>query len=208
MIGEALIVRILLLIVLCLGSITAHSATEPVIVVLGDSLSAGYNIEPKQGWVSELQRRLTKQGYPYRVVNASISGETTRGALARLDRLLAEHHPAIVIVELGGNDGLRGLALEEIRKNLSAIIERSKQQGSRVLLVEMQLPSNYGPIYTKKFQKLFDELVRAYAIATAPFILEGIADRPELMQEDGIHPHAEAQRLMLDNVWPALVRLL
>ena len=198
----------MLSIVVCYGPITNLSAAEPVIVVLGDSLSAGYNIEPNQGWVAELQRRLTEEGYPYRVVNASISGETTRGALARLDGLLSEHRPAIVIVELGGNDVLRGLALEEIRKNLSQIIQRSKQQGARLLLIEMQLPSNYGPIYTKRFQKLFDELVRDYAIATAPFILNGIADRPELMQEDGIHPRVEAQHLMLNNVWPALAQLM
>ncbi len=194
--------------VLSCGPIINLAAAEPVIVVLGNSLSAGYSIDLDQGWVTHLQQRLTEEGYPHRVVNASISGETTRGALARLEGLLAEHHPAIVIVELGGNDGLRGLLLAEIRKNLSEIIERSKQQGARVLLIKMRLPANYGPAYNKKFQELFEELMRKHAITTAPFILEGIAERPELMQEDGIHPRTEAQRLMLDNVWPALVRLL
>jgi acyl-CoA thioesterase I len=208
MIGETFMLRIVLLMVLSYGAITNLSAAEAVIMVLGDSLSAGYNIEIGQGWVAQLQRQLTEEGYPHRVVNASISGETTHGALARLEGLLAEHHPAIVIVELGGNDGLRGLALEEVRKNLSEIIDRSQQQGAKVLLIKMQLPTNYGPVYTEKFQKLYDELVREYRIASAPFVLEGIADRSELMQEDSIHPRAEAQYLMLNNVWPALRPLL
>lgn len=199
--------RTVLLLVLLFGSMI-NAVTQPVIVVLGDSLSAGYGIELNQGWVAQLQQRLRREGYPHRVVNASISGETTRGALARLDDLLAQHRPAIVIVELGGNDGLRGLSLHEMHENFSQMILRSKQAGARVLLITMRLPTNYGPVYTEGFKKLFDALVHEHAVPTAPFILEGIADRAELMQEDGIHPRTEAQGLMLDNVWPALAQLL
>lgn len=177
-------------------------------MVLGDSLSAGYGIEFNQGWVAQLQQRLRREGYPHRVVNASISGETTRGALARLDDLLVRYRPAIVIVELGGNDGLRGLSLQEMRENFSQIILRSKQVGAQVLLITMRLPTNYGPVYIGGFHKLFDALAHEHAVPTAPFILEGIADRVELMQEDGVHPRTEAQGLMLDNVWPALAQLL
>jgi acyl-CoA thioesterase I len=199
--------RTVLLLVLLFGSMI-NAVTQPVIVVLGDSLSAGYGIELNQGWVAQLQQRLRREGYPHRVVNASISGETTRGALVRLEDLLAQHRPAIVIVELGGNDGLRGLSLHEMHENFSQIILRSKQAGAKVLLITMRLPTNYGPVYIKGFQKLFDALVHEHAVPTAPFILEGIADRAELMQEDGIHPRTEAQGLMLDSVWPALTQLL
>lgn len=201
------IMRAVLLLVVLFGSMI-NAVTQPVIVVLGDSLSAGYGIELNQGWVAQLQQRLRREGYPHRVVNASISGETTRGALARLDDLLVRYRPAIVIVALGGNDGLRGLSLQEMRENFSQIILRSKQAGARVLLITMRLPINYGPVYIGGFQKLFDALVHEHAVPTAPFILEGIADRVELMQEDGIHPRTEAQGLMLDNVWPALAQLL
>jgi acyl-CoA thioesterase I len=199
--------RTVLLLVVLFGSMI-NAVTQPVIVVLGDSLSAGYGIELNQGWVAQLQQRLRREGYPHRVVNASISGETTRGALARLDDLLAQYRPAIVIVELGGNDGLRGLSLHEMHENFSQIILRSKQAGAKVLLITMRLPTNYGLVYIKGFQKLFDALVHEHAVPTAPFILDGIADRAELMQEDGIHPRTEAQGLMLDNVWPALEQLL
>jgi acyl-CoA thioesterase-1 len=201
------IMRAVLLLVVLFGSMI-NAVTQPVIVVLGDSLSAGYGIELNQGWVAQLQQRLRREGYPHRVVNASISGETTRGALARLDDLLVRYRPAIVIVALGGNDGLRGLSLQEMRENFSQIILRSKQAGARVLLITMRLPTNYGPVYIGGFQKLFDALVHEHAVPTAPFILEGIADRMELMQEDGFHPRTEAQGLMLDNVWPALAQLL
>jgi acyl-CoA thioesterase-1 len=184
------------------------AAVPPVILILGDSLSASYGIHLEQGWVARLQERLKSKGYPYQVVNASISGETTRGALARLDTLLDAHEPEIVVVELGGNDGLRGLSLSEMQQNFSQIIEQSQQSGAQVLLVSMRLPPNYGPTYTERFQKLFAELGNKYEIAIAPFILRGIATRLELMQSDGIHPRPEAQALMLDNIWPALIPLL
>jgi acyl-CoA thioesterase-1 len=202
------IFRFSLLIGLLLQPMAIGAAVPPVILILGDSLSASYGIHLEQGWVARLQERLKGKGYPYQVVNASISGETTRGALARLDTLLDTHEPEIVVVELGGNDGLRGLSLSEMRQNFSQIIEQSQQSGAQVLLVSMRLPPNYGPTYTERFQKLFAELESKYKVATAPFILRGIAARPELMQSDGIHPRLEAQALMLDNIWPALIPLL
>ncbi|WP_240761371.1 arylesterase [Nitrosococcus wardiae] len=202
------IVRFSVLVGLLLQSMASGAALQPVIVVLGDSLSASYGIPLNQGWVTRLQERLTREGYPYQVVNASISGETTRGALARLDILLDNHQPEIVVVELGGNDGLRGLSLAEVRRNFSQIIQKSQQSGAKVLLIRMRLPPNYGPLYTERFQKLFADLKNEYGVATAPFILRGIATRSELMQSDGIHPRPEAQALMLDNIWPALVPLL
>jgi acyl-CoA thioesterase-1 len=142
------------------------------------------------------------------VINTSISGDTTRGALKRLDSILERHRPDVVIIELGGNDGLRGLSLEEMRENFSAIIEKSREGHAKVLLIRMRIPTNYGPVYVRQFEKLFDDLIREYAIHDAPFILRGIAERPELMQADGIHPRAEAQTLMLDNIWSSLVPLL
>ncbi|MGR6036037.1 MAG: arylesterase [Candidatus Nitrosoglobus sp.] len=202
------IFRFSLLIGLLLQPIAIWAVVQPVILVLGDSLSAGYGIHLDQGWVAQLQDRLVHKGYSYQVINASISGETTRGALTRLDALLDTHKPKIVIAELGGNDGLRGLSLSEMRQNFSRIIEKSQQSGARVLLVSMCLPPNYGPAYTEQFQKLFADLKNKYKVTIAPFILHGIATRLELMQPDGLHPRPEAQVLMLDNIWPALVPLL
>lgn len=202
------IFRLSLLVGLLLQSIPIGATTQPVILILGDSLSASYGIHLDQGWVAQLQNRLIDKGYAYQVVNASISGETTRGALARLDTLLEAHKPKIVIVELGGNDGLRGLSLAEMQRNFSRIIEKSQQSGARVLLVKIRLPPNYGPVYTGRFQKLFIKLEKKYKVTMAPFILQGIATRPELMQPDGIHPRAKAEVLMLNNIWPALAPLL
>lgn len=202
------IFRLSLLVGLLLQSTPIGATAQPVILVLGDSLSASYGIHLDQGWVVQLQNRLIDKGYAYQVVNASISGETTRGALARLDSLLETHKPKIVIIELGGNDGLRGLSLAEMQRNFSRIIEKSQQSGARVLLVRMRLPPNYGPAYTERFQKLFIELEKKYQVTMAPFILQGIATRPELMQPDGIHPRVKAEVLMLNNIWPALAPLL
>lgn len=183
-------------------------ADEPTILVVGDSLSAGYGIEVSHGWVSLLQRRLQEAGFPHHVVNASISGDTTRGGLSRLPAALERHDPAMVILELGGNDGLRALPLQEIRANLAGMIELSQQAGAQVILVEMRIPPNYGPTYTEKFQALFGELARRYDIPMVPFLLRGVADKAALMQGDGIHPRAEAQSRILDNVWPMLEPLL
>jgi acyl-CoA thioesterase-1 len=183
-------------------------AAEKTILVLADSLSASYGIAIEQGWVSLLQRRLDEQGYPYTVINASISGDTTYGALSRLDEILGETVPDVTIVELGGNDGLRGLPIAEIRKNLTGIVSQLKGKGSSVLLVPMLLPPNYGKIYIDRFASVYGEIAEGQGIRLSHFILEGIADKPELMQGDGIHPRAEAQGMMLDNIWPDLLPLL
>lgn len=198
------IFRFALLLGVLLQSVAIVAKELPVILVLGDSLSAGYGIHLNQGWVARLQARLKHEGYPYQVVNASISGETTRGALTRLGALLDTHEPGIVLIELGANDGLRGLPLMEIRRNFSRIIEKSRQAGAKVVLVQMRLPPNYGLAYTQRFERLFIDLEKQYEIILTPFILQDIALQSELMQSDGIHPTAEAQALMLDNIWLTL----
>jgi acyl-CoA thioesterase-1 len=183
-------------------------AGNRIIMVLGDSLSAGYGIPVQQGWVHLLEERLASSGRDFTVINASISGDTTAGALARLDHLLARMTPAVTIVELGANDGLRGLPLEEITANLSGIITRLQSTGVRVLLLPMQLPPNYGHAYNDKFIKIYSDLAVRHDITLGKFILEHIADHPELMQSDNIHPVAGAQRQMLDNIWPDVAALL
>ena len=199
--------KLLIFIFCCLIS-CACAAAEPTLLVLGDSISAGYGIPVERGWVALLQERLTRKGYSYHVVNASISGDTSRSAAARLGQLLEDTHPQIAVVELGGNDGLRGLVLDEIEKNLGTIIELLKQHRAQVLLIPMQLPPNYGPVYNSRFQELYQRLGDAYDIRVGKFILQGIGDQPELMQSDGIHPIAAAQEAMLDNIWPALQSML
>jgi len=176
--------------------------------VLGDSLSAAYNIRLEQGWVALLQGRLKAQGYGHRVVNASASGETTGGALARLPRALELHRPAVVIVELGGNDGLRGLPIADVRRNFESLIRLSNAAGAKVLLVGMRIPPNYGPAYTKAFHDLYGELARRHELPLVPFFLDGIALDDSLMLEDGLHPNAAAQPKLLDQVWPQLKPLL
>ena len=183
---------------------SAARAESPVILVLGDSLSAGYGIPVEKGWVNLLQRRLVERGFPYRVVNASISGDTTSGGLSRLPAALELHRPAIVVLELGANDGLRGQPPMAMSRNLSQMIERSQQAGARVLLAEMRIPPNYGPLYAQKFQATFGELAQHYAIPLIPFLLDGVAGNPALIQNDGLHPRAEAQPRILDNVWAVL----
>jgi len=178
------------------------------ILVLGDSVSAGYGLASNEGWVALLQSQLKAQGYGYRVVNASVSGETTTGGLARLPRALSVHRPQIVIVELGGNDGLRALPLETSRRNLERIIETSQTSGARVLLLGMKIPPNYGPRYSQGFEQLFRDLARRYRLPFEPFFLEKIALAPGMMQADGLHPTAQAQPVMLDTVWPVLKPLL
>jgi len=176
--------------------------------VLGDSLSAGYGLRPEQGWVALLQRRLREQGYPHRVVNASVSGETTVGALARLPRTLQVHRPALVIVELGGNDGLRGLPIEQLRGNLEKLVELPRQAGAQVLLAGMRIPTNYGPQYTERFFATFGEVARRKRVPLVPFFLERLHFDDRHFQADGIHPNAAAQPIMLDNVWPVLKPML
>jgi len=184
--------------------VQAQVAGEPVILVVGDSLSAGYGVAVDSTWVALLERRLEAQGYGYRVVNASVSGETTGGARARLPRALEVHDPSIIVLELGGNDGLRGLPLGQIRSNFEFLIERSIGAGAKVVLVGMRIPPNYGAAYADRFHALYAELARKYELPHVDFFLEGVALDDTLMQADGIHPSVEAQARLLDNVWPTL----
>lgn len=183
-------------------------ASERSIVILGDSLSAAYNMEVTESWPNLLQARLEEHGYAYRVFNSSIAGDTTQGGLARLPRLLERESPAIVMIELGGNDGLRGIPLEVTRENIAGMIRASQQAGARVIVSEMRIPPNYGRSYTEKFQSLFGELAEEYGETLLPFLLRDIALDPELMQADGIHPSAAAQPQILDEVWAVLKPLL
>lgn len=184
------------------------AARTPVILVVGDSLSAGYGIELRDAWPNLLQQRLRQQGYPHVVVNASISGDTSAGGRARLPDALKRERPEVVILELGGNDGLRGLGLNETRTNLDTMIRDAQAAGARVLLTGIHIPPNYGPEYTKKFHAIYRDLARVHSLALVPFLLEGVALNPALMQGDGLHPRAAAQPRILDNVWPQLLPLL
>jgi len=193
---------------LTFGLHAALAAQNRTILVFGDSLSAAYGLPSAAGWAALLQRRLREQGYGYRIVNASISGETTSGGLQRLPRALELHHPAIVLLELGANDGLRGLPLTLIRGNLEQMIRLSEQQGARVLLLGIRLPPNYGARYTDEFAALYPELARQFRIPLVPFLLEHVALQPDLMQSDGLHPDAEGEPIVLENVWGRLKPML
>ena len=180
----------------------------PTILVWGDSLSAAYGIPLESGWTQLLQARLREQGYPHRVVNGSVSGETTAGGLSRLPAALKRHRPAVVVVELGGNDGLRGLPLQQLKANLMRLVRLSQQAGARVLLCEMQMPPNYGAAYTEGYRKAFADVARATGSPLVPFLLAPLLDRPGAFLEDGIHPSAGAQPQLLDGVWPVLQPVL
>lgn len=182
----------------------AMAGDSPVIIILGDSISAAYNMETGQSWPSLLQQRLDKNGYTHRVVNSSISGDTTQGGLSRLPRLLDKHHPALIIIELGGNDGLRGVSIEVTHANLSAMIESSQAAGATVLLAQMRIPPNYGITYTEQFNGNYTRLNEKFGVLLIPFLLENVALEPGLMQADGIHPNAAAQPVLLDTVWAVL----
>ena len=199
--------RFLALFVLIVASASAQ-AEAPVILVFGDSISAGYGLPLEQGWVELLRSRLKAQGYGYQVVNASVSGETTAGGLARLPRALELHHPSIVVLELGGNDGLRGLPIAQMRTNLTQMTSSSTAAGAKVLLLGMRMPPNYGPEYTKQFAMVFSDLATEKKISLVPFLLTDIALSPALLQADDIHPNAQGQPILLDNVWPTLKPLL
>lgn len=179
-----------------------------MILVFGDSLSAGYGLPQGRGWVDLLQRRLAAEGLDYRAVNASISGETTLGGRNRLAAALEEHRPRIVVLELGSNDGLRGQPLDLMRDNLAAMAKTSRAAGARVLIVGMRIPPNYGPKYTTEFHASFQDVARSQRTALVPFLLDGFAERRELFQADGIHPGEAAQPLMLDTVWKGLRPML
>jgi acyl-CoA thioesterase-1 len=187
---------------------TAGAQSKPVILVFGDSLSAEYGLARSSGWVALLEKRLTQERLNYSVANASISGETTSGGAARIEDALKQNRPALVILELGGNDGLRGLSVDATRANLEKMIKAAQKAGARVVLAGMQLPPNYGRAYTDKFRALYGELAKQHKVALVPFFLEGVAERRELFQADGIHPTAEAQDRLLANVWKALGPML
>jgi acyl-CoA thioesterase-1 len=178
------------------------------ILVYGDSLSAAYGLAQDAGWATLLQARLKQKGMDYTVVNASISGETTSGGAARMAETLRTHKPAMVILALGANDGLRGLPLAQMRANLEKMVRASKKTGSRVLLAGMRMPPNYGESYTRQFAQVYVDLAREYKTGLAPFLLEGLADRRELFQADNLHPIAAAQPIILDNIWKALAPML
>ncbi len=200
--------RTFLVLLCCLSLAGARADGPPVILVLGDSISAGYGLETGAGWVALLQERLQARGSPYRVVNASISGDTTAGGMFRLDPLLEKHRPEIMILELGGNDGLRGQPIDRMRANLRTMIDRARQAGARVLLLGMRLPPNYGAEYTEAFHASYAGLAAETGVPVVPFLLAGMEDQLQHMQADGIHPGAEMQPGILDNVWQALEPML
>lgn len=183
--------------------------TRAAVLVVGDSLSAAHNIPAASGWVNLLQQRVKQQiKPPPAIINASISGETTAGALTRLPGLLEKHRPSVVVIELGGNDALRGLTPAQLRGNLEKMIVASQKAGAKVLLLGIDVPPNYGPAYRQRLKQTYAELASQYKVPLLPFLLEGVALKPDLMQADGLHPNAAAQPQVLDNVWPLLKPLL
>jgi acyl-CoA thioesterase-1 len=190
-----------------LGAPAAYSASK-TLLVLGDSISAEYGLPRDSGWVSLLQKRLADDKLPVTVINASISGETTAGGLTRLPALLQQHKPAVLIIELGGNDGLRGLSLAATQSNMREMIKSGERIGARVLLLGMRVPPNYGPDYSKRFAAMYQGLARERNVKLVPFLLTGLEDTERFFQPDRIHPNQRAQTVMLDNVWPSLRSLL
>jgi acyl-CoA thioesterase-1 len=183
-------------------------SSVPVLLIVGDSISAGYGLPAGAGWVDLLAARIASGRYPLRVVNASISGDTTAGGRARLPALLALHKPAVVVIELGGNDGLRGGNLQATRDNLDAMVAAAQRAGAKTVIVGMRLPPNYGPAYTREFEALFGSVAKARKAPLVPYLFDGFGEHNEFFQPDRIHPTAAAQPKLLDNVWPALQPLL
>jgi acyl-CoA thioesterase-1 len=196
--------RNLLTFLMLFAATAAQAATAPTVLVFGDSLSAGYGIDVDQSWPALLQSRLESQGYEHRVINASISGETTEGGVTRIARALENFSPELVILELGGNDGLRGFPPDRMKANLQTIIETTKASGAAVIMLGIRIPTNYGPRYTGAFENVYRELADQLSVLWIEFFMEGIALNEELMQEDGIHPNASAQSILLDNAWPII----
>jgi len=190
------------------GSSSAAAHRAPLILVFGDSLSAGYGIRVDHGWVSLLAQKLASEGYGFQVTNASVSGETTAGGLARFPRALALHHPSVVILELGANDGLRGLPLGQARDNLDRMVKLARDSGDRVLLLGMRMPPNYGQRYTEAFRQMYLDIAHSDNVPLVPFLLDRVALHPQLMQDDNLHPNELGQPLLLENVWPKLAPLL
>jgi acyl-CoA thioesterase-1 len=190
--------------------IALHNAVAAprTILVFGDSLSAAHGLRPEQGWVALLGQRLESQGYGYQIANASVSGETSGGGAERLPRALQLHHPGIVVLELGANDGLRGLPVTAMRDNLVHMVQLARAAGARVLLVGIRIPPNYGPRYTEEFARVFPEIAAQYHLPLVPFLLQKVALNPALMQEDGMHPNAQGEPPVLDTLWPYLKPML
>ena len=186
----------------------AQGAVAGTLLVVGDSISAAFGLDSRQGWVALLEKRLDEEGFEHAVVNASISGDTSAGGAARLSALLAEHKPELVIIELGGNDGLRGQPPAQLQQNLASMIDKSQSAGADVLLLGMRLPPNYGARYTTSFAQVFADLAEQKKVPLVLFFLEGVGGVPGMMQADGIHPTESAQAVLLDNVWPTLKPLL
>lgn len=188
--------------------LVCSSAWAGTVLVWGDSLSAGYGLRPQQSWPALLAERISAARLPHKVVNASISGETTAGGLARLPAALETHKPSVVVIELGANDGLRGLPIKAMATNLQAMVDASRKAGAQVLLVGMRMPPNYGPEYTSRFEAAYRDIARANRLRLVPFMMEGFADQPGYFQADGLHPVAAAQPLILDTIWRELKPLL
>ena len=189
-------------------NISAMAANNPKILIYGDSLSAAYGLPQQSGWPVLLKNKLQSEGYRYDIVNASISGETTSGGLSRLKKTLEVTQPAIIILELGANDGLRGLPLNAMSKNLSSMIEQMQKTKAPILLAGMKIPPNYGPQYTQGFNSSYQQLSKNYNLSLIPFLLDNVAAQPHLLMQDGLHPNAEGQRIMLQTIWPYLQPLL
>jgi acyl-CoA thioesterase-1 len=200
--------RKLVTLLLLSGVVSAGGASPPTVMVFGDSLSAGYGVDVDQSWTALLQARLEAQGYEHRVINASITGETTEGGVSRIGAALENFSPELVILELGGNDGLRGFPTSRMQENLSKIIEASRESGASVVLLGIRIPTNYGQRYTQAFENVYRELAAQHGIPWIEFFMEGIALNAELMQDDGIHPNEEAQPLLLSNAWPIVDKAL
>jgi len=198
--------RFLFAVIVSLMSMTAMA--KPVIIVLGDSISAGYGIEVEEGWVALLQKKLIESNSDYSISNASISGDTSAGGLARIDPILTTHKPAIVLLQLGANDGLRGLSPVQMKNNLAEIVHRTQKAGSKVILLGMKIPPNYGKRYVDMFYNVYPQLAKELDIPFVPFILEDIALDKDLMQADGLHPNAKAQPILADKIEPYLFPLL
>jgi acyl-CoA thioesterase-1 len=196
--------RIIYFLLFLLISASAKSAEPPGILIFGDSLSAGYGIEVDQSWGALLQSRLRDQGYEHRVINASISGETTEGGATRIEAALAEFSPELIILELGGNDGLRGFPAARMRANLETIVKRAKASGAEVVLLGIRIPTNYGSRYSAEFEDVFRQVSEEFEVEWIEFFMEGIAFDDDLLQEDRIHPNATAQPILLDNAWPII----
>ena len=196
--------RRLLTLVVLLITAGAQGAESPTVLIFGDSLSAGYGIDVDQSWATLLQSRLETQGYEHRVVNASISGETTEGGAARIDSALTDFSPDLIILELGGNDGLRGFPPKRMQGNLEQIVARAKASGAAVVLLGIRIPTNYGTRYTEAFEAVYREVAEKFGIQWIEFFMEGVALNDDLLQDDRIHPNAEAQPILLDNAWPVI----